>query len=144
MQTLSTLIRHLVTYVVGMLIAWLTIYLTGPDLETATAAANALVEPLVILAGFAAVILSRLAMPVLNQLFRRGAGEADNGGGTLPLALVGWMVVGAMAAGTLPSCSPSAGEYPLTATLSFRDPSGAKAGITYAPRFPQVERQSAK
>jgi hypothetical protein len=35
----------------------------------------------------------------------------------------------------MPSCAPG-DEYPLTATISFRDPtSGAKAGLTYTPRL---------
>lgn len=140
MQTLATLARHAVTYGVGILTAWLTLYLTEPaELKAATDAASALIEPLVILSGFVAVILSRLAMPFLTNLFRRGAGEkGDSGGGLNLLGLVGILMIGTAAVGTLPSCSPT-DEYPLTASISFRDPqSGAKAGLTYTPRFVRV------
>lgn len=132
MQTLASLARHTITYVVGMLVAWLAVYLTGTDLKAATDAANALVEPLVILSGFVAVILARLAMPFLNNLFRRAAGEnADPG-----LRLVPWLVgigLGTAVVGTLPSCSPSS-EYPLTGSVSYRDIStGSKAGLSFSP-----------
>ncbi len=139
MKTLATLTRHIITYLTGMLVAWLTIYLTGADLESATQAANALVEPLVILAGFVAVIVSRLAMPFLNNIFRRGAGEgtdsdAGASGGKLPLALF-LMATAAGLMGALPSCATSDGEYPVTASLTWRDPNtGAKAGLTYTPK----------
>ena len=112
MKTLATLSRHLITYVTGLLVAWVAIYLTGEDLKTATDAANSLVEPLVILAGFVAVVLSRLAMPIFDKLFRQGAGEdamtkTPRGGsmGGLPL----WVLIGTLAGlvGCLPACSTS-------------------------------------
>lgn len=141
MQTLATLARHIITYTIGMLVAWLAVYLTGPDLKAATDAANALVEPLVILAGFGAVIVSRLAMPWLNKIFSRAAGEegsGGSGGGLNLLGLGGILMISTAAVGTLPSCAPSGDEYPLTASISFRDESGAKAGLTYTPRIPRV------
>jgi hypothetical protein len=140
MKTLATLTRHIITYVIGMLVAWLAIYLTGADLESATKAANALVEPLVILAGFVAVIVSRLAMPIFDKIFRRGAGEetdsdAGASGGKSSLALF-LMATAAVLMGALPSCATNGdGEYPVTASLSWRDPNtGAKAGLTYTPK----------
>ena len=136
MNTLATLTRHIVTYLIGLLAAWLAIYLTGADLESATKAANALIEPLVIVAGFVAVILARLAMPVLNKIFRRGAGEYSSGGsgGMLPLAL--WLGLSMAVVGTLPSCAPGT-EYPVTGSLAYRDPrSGAKGGLVFAPGLP--------
>jgi hypothetical protein len=136
MQTLATLTRHGITYLVGILTAWLAVYLTAPEeLKTATEAANALVEPLVILIGFVAVILSRLAMPALNKIFRRGAGEdSANGTGLAPLVAIG-TVIGMTAAvgGLLPSCSTgpvSGAEYPVTGFVSYTDPqTGAQVGV---------------
>lgn len=129
MKTLATLTRHTLTYLVGLLAAWLALHLTGADLESATKAANALVEPLVILAGFVAVILARLAMPVLNKIFRRGAGEGSGGasGGMVPLAL--WLGLSMAVVGTLPSCTPGL-EYPVTGTLAYTDrQTGAQVGL---------------
>jgi len=110
MQTLSSLIRHGVTYVIGMLSAWMAVNLTGPDIAEATAAAEAMIEPLVVVSGFVAVILARLAMPVFNKIFRMGSGEndddrdKDNGGGSgRTLLLV--IACTAVGLGSLPSCS---------------------------------------
>jgi len=140
MKTLATLIRHAVTYLVGILLAWFTVHLTAPqELKSATEAANALVEPLVIVVGFVGVILARLAMPLLNNIFRRGAGEVNDSdagasGGKFPLALLLCAAAGLM--GVLPSCATRGdGEYPVTASLSWRDPNtGAKAGLVYTPK----------
>jgi hypothetical protein len=133
MKTLATLTRHGITYLVGLLVAWFTLHLTAPDeLKTATDAANALVEPLVIVAGFVAVVLSRLAMPFVNNLFRRGAGEkGDSGGGLNLLGLGGMMMIGTAAVGTLPSCTPGQStEYPVTGFVSYTDPqTGAQVGM---------------
>lgn len=106
MKTLATLFRHGVTYLVGLLIAWFTLHLSGADLKSASDAANALIEPLVIVLGFVGVILTRLAMPYLSKIFRRGAGETDgdSGGGLLPCFIVLSMAAAFM--GSLPSCSP--------------------------------------
>jgi hypothetical protein len=129
MQTLSTLARHGITYLVGLLTASLAVYLTNPEeLKTATDAAHALIEPLVVLAGFAAVIVSRLAMPAIQKIFRQGAGE-DSGGsaGGLNLLIVGgMMMIGTAAVGTLPSCS----SYPVSGFVKYTDPqTGAEMGL---------------
>lgn len=136
MKTLATLTRHTLTYLVGLLAAWLALHLTGADLESATKAAHALVEPLVIIAGFVGVILARLAMPVLNKIFRRGAGEGSGGasGGMTPL-VVG-LGLSMAVVGTLPSCTPGSGN-PLSGTVSYRDPrTGAKGGLVFVPGQP--------
>lgn len=132
MQTLATLTRHGVTYLVGIITAWLTLHLTAPEeIQAATDAANALVEPLVILAGFVGVIVARLAMPMLNKIFRRSAGEGSGGtsGGTSLLVLVVATSM-AVAAGTLlPSCTG-----PLTGSVGYTDPqTGARLGVTFTP-----------
>ena len=108
MKTFATLARHEVTYLVGLLVAWFTLHLTAPeDLKTATDSAHALVEPLVVVAGFVAVILTRLAMPALNKIFRRGSGEndGDSAGGLSPCWII--VVMAAALMGALPSCSPN-------------------------------------
>ena len=133
MQTLATLTRHGVTYLVGILTAWLTLHLTAPEeIRAATDAAAALVEPLVVLAGFTAVIVARLAMPMLNKIFRRSAGEESGGtsGGTSLLVMVVSMSM-AVAAGTLlPSCATA----PLTGSVSYTDPAtGAEVRVIYQP-----------
>ena len=136
MNTLATLARHIITYLVGMLIAWLTIYLTGADLESATKAANALIEPLVIVAGFVAVIVARLAMPVLNKIFRPEAEEKSGGVSGGMALLVLWLGLSMAVVGTLPSCVPGQ-EYPLSGTVSYRDPrTGAKGGLVFVPGQP--------
>lgn len=145
MKTLATLTRHIITWAVGMLIAWLAIYLTEVDLATATAAANALVEPLVILAGFVAVILARLALPVLNKIFRRGAGEESSGasGGMLPLVVVG-LGLSMAVVGTLPSCAPGL-EYPVTGTLAYTDrETGAQVGLAVGSPQPAKKAKRTK
>ena len=136
MKTLATLIRHAITYLVGILVAWFTLHLTAPDeLKSATDAANALVEPLVIVTGFVAVVLSRLAMPVLTNLFRRGAGEdssGGSGGGLNLLMLGGMLMISTAAVVTLPSCNlpaPSGAEYPVSGFVTYTDPqTGAQVG----------------
>jgi hypothetical protein len=135
MKTFETLTRHSITWLFGILVTWLTIYLSADDLKTATEAVNALIEPLVIVAGFVAVILVRLAMPFLNKIFRRGAGENSDGetgagsaGGLVPLLLLCLGI-----AALLPGCQ-TLQDYPFTASISYRDPaSGAKAGLSYSP-----------
>lgn len=130
MKTLAALIRHAVTYLVGLLVAWFTLHLTTPeDLKVVVDAATSLVEPLVILAGFAAVILARLAMPVLNKIFRRGAGEGSGGASGGMVLLVLWLGLSMTVVGTLPSCVPGA-EYPVTGSLAYTDPAtGAQVGL---------------
>ena len=133
MQTLATLTRHGITYLVGILTAWLAVYLTAPEeLKSATEAANALIEPLVVLAGFAGVILSRLAMPALNKIFRRSAGEGSGGasGGTSLLVMVVSMSMAVVAGTLLPSCATA----PLTGSVSYTDPqTGAEVRVNYQP-----------
>lgn len=123
-ETLRTLCRHLATYVVGLLVAFFTVHLTAPaELKSATEAANALLEPLVILIGAAGVILTRLAMPVIDKIFRRGGGDDGSGSGGIPL-LVAWCVVGALVVVTLPACSSmtdAARALPIKATLLLPD-----------------------
>lgn len=130
MNTLATLARHIITYIVGLLVAWFTLHLTTPeDLKVVVDAATSLVEPLVILAGFAAVIVARLAMPVLNKIFRPDAEEKSGGvsGGTTLLVL--WLGLSMAVVGTLPSCVPGQ-EYPLSGTLAYTDPqTGAQVGL---------------
>jgi hypothetical protein len=125
MQTLSTLLRHGITYLVGLLVAGLTVYLTSPgEAAAAVAAAHALIEPLVVLAGLAAVVLSRLALPVVAKVFRAGAGEKSGGGsgGILPSAF-GWigLAIGTAVAslGALPSCSAYPDGIPVGITLTL-------------------------
>ena len=127
MKTFATLIRHAITYLVGLLVAWFAIHLTAPDdLKTATDAANALIEPLCVVAGFVAVILTRLAMPLFSKLFRRGAGETDaaSGGGLSP-CVMGFVLAAGLVVGALPSCSPSqtaaARAWPITFHLKGPD-----------------------
>lgn len=136
-ETLQTLARHIATWVVGLIVAFFTIHLTAPgELTAAKDAANAIVEPLVILLSTAAVIVTRLAMPMLQKLFRRGAGENDSSGtGGLPL-LVGWITVSTLAVGTLPACSPAMADaaraLPIRLTLLMPDGSlsySSKRGI---------------
>ena len=107
MKTLATLTRHAATYLVGIFVAWFTVYLTLPgEAQAAADAANALVEPVVVLVGLAAVVISRLAMPVLTRIFRLSAGEGSGtGAGGLPLLVLG-LGLGTAAVGMLPSCSP--------------------------------------
>lgn len=150
METLATLTRHVITYLVGLLAAWLALHLTGADLESATKAANALVEPLVILAGFVAVILARLAMPVFNKIFRRGAGEGSGGSaGGLGLLVVG-LGLSMAVVGTLPSCAlPGAAsfksEYPVSGFVSYTDPqTGAQVGMTVGQPSPLKKPKKAK
>jgi len=64
------------------------------------------------------------------------AGE-NSGGPSGVASLLGLGVIGmgtaAVALAALPSCS-STGDYPLSATLTYRHPgTGAKAGLTYSP-----------
>lgn len=108
MNALASLARHAVTYLVGVFVAWITVYLTLPgEAQAAADAAGALIEPLVVLVGLAAAVLSRLAMPALNKIFRLSAGEGSGGasGGTLLLAV--GLGLGTAAVGMLPSCSPA-------------------------------------
>lgn len=129
MQTLATLARHITTWLIGLLVGWFTIQLTSPEeLKTATDAANALVEPLVILVSTVAVILSRLAMPWVTKIFRKSAGEDSGGsaGGLNLLMLGGLMMIGTAAVGLLPSCS----SYPVSGFVKYTDPqTGAQAGL---------------
>lgn len=134
MKTLATLTRHGITYLVGLLTAWLTLHLTAPeDLKAAVAAVEALVEPLVVISGFVAVVLARLAMPVVNKIFRRSAGEETGGasGGMSLLWLVGMTMICTAAVGTLPSCAPgTAGFSPVTGYVTYTDPqTGAQVGM---------------
>lgn len=131
MQMLASLIRHVVTYLVGILVTWFTLHLVAPDeLKAATDAAYALVGPLVIVLSFVAVILSRLAIPFLSNLFRRGAGENVNDGLKL-VPWLAWLGLSAAAVGTLPSCSP---EYPLHGSVNYIDgATGAKGGLSFSP-----------
>lgn len=125
MKTLATLTRHSVTYLVGLLVAWFAVHLTAPDdLKTATDAANALVEPLCVVIGFVAVILTRLAMPIFNKLFRRGAGEttSDSAGGLSPCVMGLALAAGLLVVGALPSCSPGTAQaWPITFHLKGPD-----------------------
>ena len=109
MKTLATLTRHALTYLAGLLAAWLTLHLTGTDLESAKQAAQALIEPLVVLAGFVAVVVVRLAMPAFKNIFPDGMDKESGGssgasGGKLPLGL---LLCGTLAGimGCLPACS---------------------------------------
>jgi hypothetical protein len=108
MKTLATLIRHVVTYAVGLLVSFLTVHLSGVELQTGVDAANALVEPLVVLVGLLGVIASRLAMPFLHKLFRAGSGDTDDGpaGGLSPV-VIGMVGTAVAIGGSLPSCSPA-------------------------------------
>lgn len=120
MQTLATLTRHGITYLVGLLVAWLTVHLTLPEAAAASAAAHAIIEPLVLLAGFVGVVLSRLAMPVLMKIFRNGAGEKSgrSPGVEAVLLPMGIIALGMAAVlGALPSCSPA---YPLAIPVTFQ------------------------
>lgn len=136
-ETLQSLARHLVTSLVGLIIAFFTIHLTAPhELEAAKDAANAIVEPLVVLLSLGGAILARLAMPLLQKLFRRGAGEKDGSSGEMLPLMIGWLIVGTLAVGTLPACSPAmtdaARALPIRLTLLMPDGSlsySSKRGI---------------
>ena len=141
MKTLATLTRHALTYLAGLLAAWLTLHLTGTDLEAAKQAAQALIEPLVVLAGFVAVILVRLAMPLFKNIFPDGmdketgsAGGAS--GGKLPLGLL--LLCGTLAGimGCLPACSNG---VPLRINLTGPDGTASyssKGGLAVDYRTP--------
>jgi hypothetical protein len=108
MKTIATLTRHVVTYLIGLLTAWLALHLAGDDLKAATDAAKALIDPLVILGGALSVIVARLAMPFLNKLFRRDTGNAmDDSSGSGMVSLLGLLCMAAGLLGALPSCSPA-------------------------------------
>jgi hypothetical protein len=145
MKTFATLIRHAVTYLVGLLVAWFAIHLTAPDdLKAATDAANALVEPLCVVAGFVAVILTRLAMPFFSRLFRLGSGETEDkgsAGGLSPCVLL-WIGMTVAFMGSLPSCSPAeldaARAVPITFHLVGPDGSvgySSKGGLVISGRI---------
>jgi uncharacterized protein involved in response to NO len=106
MKTIATLLRHGITYLVGLMVTWFTLHLAGDELKSASDAANALIEPLVIVLGFVGVILARLAMPFIQKIFQRGAGETDedSAGGLSPCVL-GLCVAAAGLVFPLSSCT---------------------------------------
>jgi hypothetical protein len=126
MKTFATLIRHSITWLFGLFITWLAIYLSGDDLTAAKDALAALVEPLVIIAGFVGVIVARLAMPFFNRIFRMGSGErrdddegAGSAGGLVPLLLLCLGI-----AALLPGCA----DFPITGKIV-----GPGGSVTYSP-----------
>jgi hypothetical protein len=128
MKTLATLSRHGVTYLVGLLTAWLAVHLAADDLKVATDAANALVEPLVILVGFVGVILARLAMPFFNKIFRRDTGNAmDAGSGSGMVPMLGLLCMAAGLLGALPSCSGLDPAFPIRIGIQ-----GPDAAVSYS------------
>lgn len=150
MKTLATLVRHAVTFLIGLLVAWFTVHLTAPEeLKTATDAANALVEPLVVVAGFVGVILSRLAMPFLSKYFRLGAGEhSDKGsaGGLMPCVL-GLSMAAALLGLSLPSCAPNGLSVELReGTMSYSAKEGFnmefKPGYGEEPEYYRKKREA--
>lgn len=131
-SSIASIIRHWITAGVGVLSLWIIAFLvlSVDEAKQLTAAFEILIEPLVVILGLIAVALSRLVIAWLGNIFRRGAGEiGDRTSGIAPLL---WIGTAAALLGGLPSCS--FGEYPLTGTISYRDPnSGAKGGLTFSP-----------
>jgi hypothetical protein len=109
-NSLSSIVRHAVTYAVGIFVAFFVSFLTAPsEIEAAQTAGAAMVEPLTVFGGLAAALLTRLALPWVTKIFRRSAGEErddDNGssGGMTPL-MVGLLGMAAVLGTALPSCS---------------------------------------
>jgi hypothetical protein len=131
MNTLATLTRHGLTYLAGLVAAWFAIYLTGDDLKTATDALHALIEPLAVSVGFAAVVVTRLALPWLQKIFRLGAGDNDGSAGGPALFLL-WLTCMTAALGWgLSSCSH--GQFPVRVGLEgpgYAADYSAKSGLT--------------
>lgn len=130
MKNISSLIRHGLTYLAGIggfLFQHGLIDASGVD--AANKAGEQLIDPLAIITGLMAVVAMRAAIALLGKIFPSIAEKASGGmsGGALLFVVCG-------TAAALMGCLPSCSDYPVTATLSYRDPnSGAKAGLTYSP-----------
>lgn len=139
-MNIPSILRHWFTFAAAAVTAWLVVSLTLSAEESAalTDALGKLVEPLILIVSLVAVAGWRIFLAKAGTMFRRGAGEetdsdAGASGGKLPLLLL--MCAAAGIIGGLPSCATGGGEYPVTASLSWRDPNtGAKAGLTYTPK----------
>ena len=107
MNTISTLIRHALTFLAGLGGLLLASRLISPgDVPAANDAGRALIEPLTLLGGLLAAGASRLVLAWAGNLFRIGAGEPSGGAsGGMLLLVVGGLVIGTAAVGLLPSCS---------------------------------------
>lgn len=141
MKTLASIIRHTLTYLAGIFVAWITVYLTLPgEAQAAADAVNALIEPLAVLLGLAAVVVARLAMPALNKIFRLSAGEGSGtGSGGISLLAIGGLGLSTAAVGMLPSCS-ALGSLPVRATVQLDEGAlsySSKRGLEmeYRPGF---------
>jgi hypothetical protein len=144
-MNLTSQLRHFLTGLAAigtLLLSW-SIIAPG-DVAAINEAGGRLVEPLVIFLSLVAAAVTRLVIGLVMARFSRGKemlGENNrggtSGGNVLALLFIG-TAVGIM--GCLPSCSLS--EYPISGSVTFRDPeTGAKAGLTIHPR-PRVIRSS--
>lgn len=141
-MNIPSILRHWFTFAAAAITAWLvaTLTLSADDHAALAEAFGKLIEPVIIIVSLLAVAVWRIFLAKAGTMFRRGAGEetdsdAGASGGKLPLALF-LMATAAGLMGVLPSCTTGGdGEYPVTASLSWRDPNtGAKAGLTYTPK----------
>lgn len=140
-MNIASILRHWFTLAATAATAWLiaTIALEPEQQQELTKAIGDLVGPLVIIGTLIITALWRVALAWLTKVFRTGSGE--NGGGPGGLSL--WMLISTAVAlgGSLPSCAIH-GEYPVTGSVTFRDPhSGAKAGLTFYPPVRQVRAE---
>lgn len=132
-MNLASQLRHFLTGLAAigtLLLSWSLI--APADVAALNEAGGRLVEPLVIFLSLLAGAIARVLIAFVLNIFRTGSGEDDTGtAGGLSLWLLGFMAVGIM--GCLPSCSLA--EYPISGSVTFRDPeTGAKAGLTIHPR----------
>ena len=133
MKIFDTYIRHALTFLLTfgtILLGW---NLIDPDsVEAVNKAGNDLFIPLVAFIGAVVSAIARKGLKLLGQKFPvlsgvSEDGKASGGSGLLPLAFF-FLCAGCL---FLPSCS---GEYPLTGSISYRDPnSGAKGGLVFEP-----------
>lgn len=140
-MNLASQIRHLLTFLAGLGGLFLSWQIIAPDQVAAVDKAGAdLVDPLVIILGAAAAGIARLALGWISSLFGRGAGEIGEKTRDLPV-WVGLIGTAAVIGGSLPSCAVN-GEYPITGSVTFRDPNtGAKAGLTFYPPTRKVRAE---
>lgn len=141
-MNITSQVRHFLTFLAGIgtiLLGW---GLVDPEaVERVNAAGAALIDPLLIIAGAVAACVARLVLGWISNVFRRGAGELNNkggSGGSLPTLLLLCGMAGLMGF-SLPSCAAVDG-LPIKAkvlleegTLSYSSKGGLE--MEYRPGY---------
>lgn len=139
MNRITTQIRHFLSGLAGLGTYLVSLgMLNEGSAAQVNDAGGALIDPLAGLLAAIAIAVSRELMIQLGKRFpifsKFSDGEDNDGvsrpsggsGGIVPLGLI--LFIGVL---FLPSCS---GEYPLTGSITFRDPNtGAKGGLVFEP-----------